>query len=100
LTARLDAARAALHSRATGEDGGLGVAPDSSIRVAVDGYEVVTYSYGDLDREALFLLNAGSCLPCNCLRNPLLRLVEAGYRVVNPLAYVASLTTFFAEQRG
>jgi hypothetical protein len=100
LTARLDAARAALHSRATGEDGGLGVAPDSSIRVAVDGCEVVTYSYGDHDREALFLLNGGPGLPYDCLRDPLLRMVEAGYRLVNPSAYFASLTAFLAEQRG
>jgi proline iminopeptidase len=60
----------------------LGVAPDSSIRVAVDGYEVVTYSYGDLNRETLFLLNGGPGLPCNYLRDPLLRMVDAGYRVV------------------
>jgi proline iminopeptidase len=58
------------------------LAPDSSIRVKVDGYEVVTYSYGDSHREALFLLNGGPGLPCDYLRDPLLRMVDAGYRVV------------------
>ena len=56
--------------------------PDSSTRVRVDGYEVVTYSYGDSRSEVLFLLNGGPGLPCDYLREPLLRLVAAGYRVV------------------
>jgi len=55
--------------------------PDQTRRVAVDGHEVVTYSYGTGD-EVLFLLNGGPGLPCNYLRDPLLPLVGAGYRVV------------------
>jgi hypothetical protein len=77
----------------------LGVAPDSSIRVAVGGYEVVTYSYGDLDREVWFLLNRGPALLRHYLRDPLLRRNETGCRVVNPPAYFASLPPL-AEQRG
>jgi len=56
--------------------------PKSSARVRVDGHEVVTYSYGDSHREVLFLLNGGPGLPCDYLREPMLRMVEAGYRVV------------------
>lgn len=55
--------------------------PDQSIRVKVDGHEVVTYSYGKGD-EVLFLLNGGPGLPCDYLRDPLIPLAEAGYRVV------------------
>jgi proline iminopeptidase len=58
------------------------VKPDSSTRVKVDGHEVVTYSYGDANPEVLFLLNGGPGLPCDYLREPLLRMVKAGYRVV------------------
>jgi proline iminopeptidase len=47
----------------------------------VSGHEVVTYSYG-AGEEVLFLLNGGPGLPCNYLRDPMLRMVEAGYRVV------------------
>ena len=32
--------------------------------------------------EVLFLLNGGPGLPCNYLREPLLRMVDEGYRVV------------------
>jgi proline iminopeptidase len=56
--------------------------PDSSTRVKVDGHEVVTYSYGDAHPEVLFLLNGGPGLPCDYLREPLLRMVKEGYRVV------------------
>jgi proline iminopeptidase len=56
--------------------------PDSSTRVKVDGYEVVTYSYGDANPEVLFLLNGGPGLPCDYLRDPMLRMVREGYRVV------------------
>jgi len=49
--------------------------------VNVDGYKVVTYSYGAGD-EVLFLLNGGPGIPCDYLRDPLLPLVDAGYRVV------------------
>lgn len=55
--------------------------PDESRRVRVDGGEVVTYSYGSGD-EVLFLLNGGPGLPCNYLRDPMLRMVDQGYRVV------------------
>src|SRR5262249_10152565 len=50
--------------------------------VRVDGYEVVTYSYGDSLKETLFLLNGGPGLPCDYLREPLLAMVDAGFRVV------------------
>ncbi|WP_119462237.1 proline iminopeptidase-family hydrolase [Rhodospirillaceae bacterium SYSU D60014] len=55
--------------------------PDASRRVRVDGYEVVTYSYGEGD-EVVFLLNGGPGLPSTYLREPMLRLLEHGYRVV------------------
>jgi proline iminopeptidase len=44
-------------------------------------YRVKTYSYGERG-DVLFLLNGGPGLPCDYLREPLLRMVEAGYRVV------------------
>src|SRR5882724_2140097 len=50
-------------------------------KVNIDRYKVVTYSYGEGD-EVLFLLNGGPGLPCNYLRDPLLRMVDEGYRVV------------------
>ena len=56
--------------------------PDSSTKVRVDGHEVVTYSYGDGHAEVLFLLNGGPGLACDYLREPLLRMVGEGYRVV------------------
>ena len=40
-------------------------------RVKVDGYSVVTYSYGAAI-EVLFLLNGGPGLPCDYLREPLI----------------------------
>jgi proline iminopeptidase len=55
--------------------------PDDSRRVKVDGHEVVTYSYGTGD-EVLFLLNGGPGIPCDYLRDPLIPLADAGYRVV------------------
>lgn len=55
--------------------------PDRSQRVEIDGHEVVTYEYGQGD-EVLFLLNGGPGLPCNYLRDPLVRMVDEGYRVV------------------
>ena len=55
--------------------------PDHSRRIKVDDYEVVTYEYGD-GEEVLFLLNGGPGLPCNYLRDPLLRMVSDGLRVV------------------
>ena len=49
--------------------------------VEVDGYRVVTYSYGSGD-NILFLLNGGPGLPCNYLRDPHIPLVDEGYRIV------------------
>lgn len=49
--------------------------------VRIGRHNVVTYSYGDSD-ETLFLLNGGPGIPCNYLRDPLLPMVDAGYRVV------------------
>jgi len=55
--------------------------PDRQQRIKIDGYEVVTYEYGQ-GKEVLFLLNGGPGLPCNYLRDPLVRMVGDGYRVV------------------
>ena len=60
----------------------MSASPASSTRVRVDGHEVVTCSYGDSHQEVLFLLNGGPGLPCDYLREPMLCMVEAGYRVV------------------
>jgi len=57
------------------------IEPDELCRVPVDGYEVVTYSYGSGD-NILFLLNGGPGLPCDYLRDPHIFLAEEGYRVV------------------
>jgi proline iminopeptidase len=50
-------------------------------KVDIGRHRVVTYSYGDSD-EILFLLNGGPGIPCDYLRDPLLPLAEAGYRIV------------------
>ncbi len=50
-------------------------------RVKIGRYSVVTYSYG-AGEEVVFLLNGGPGLPCNYLREPMLRLLDEGYRVV------------------
>jgi proline iminopeptidase len=50
-------------------------------RVRIGEHTVVTYSYG-AGSEVLFLLNGGPGLPCDYLRDPMLRMVDAGYRVV------------------
>jgi proline iminopeptidase len=55
--------------------------PNDIRRVDVDGYEVVTYSYGS-GENILFLLNGGPGLPCDYLRDPHIFLAEEGYRVV------------------
>ncbi|HIM69515.1 MAG TPA: alpha/beta fold hydrolase [Gammaproteobacteria bacterium] len=55
--------------------------PDEILRVAVDGFEVVTYSYGS-GENILFLLNGGPGLPCDYLRDPHIFLAGEGYRVV------------------
>jgi proline iminopeptidase len=50
-------------------------------RVKMDGYSLVTYSYGKGD-DVLFLLNGGPGLPCDYLRDPLIALADRGFRVV------------------
>jgi proline iminopeptidase len=49
--------------------------------VRIGRHRVVTYSYGE-EGDVVFLLNGGPGLPCNYLREPMLRLLEHGYRVV------------------
>ncbi len=49
--------------------------------VKIGRYKVKTYSYGERG-DVLFLLNGGPGLPCDYLRDPLVCMVEAGYRVV------------------
>ena len=51
------------------------------VEVEVDGYKIVTYSYGRGD-NVLFLLNGGPGLPCDYLRDPHIPLVNEGYRIV------------------
>ncbi len=55
--------------------------PDETRTVTVDGYKIVTYSYGSGD-DILFLLNGGPGLPCDYLRDPHISLADEGYRVV------------------
>jgi proline iminopeptidase len=55
--------------------------PDDIRRVAVDGYEVVVYSFGT-GPEVLFCLNGGPGLPCDYLRDSHSVLADRGYRVV------------------
>jgi proline iminopeptidase len=50
-------------------------------RVRIGKHEVVTYHQGE-GEEVLFLLNGGPGLPCDYLREPLLRMVDAGYQVI------------------
>jgi proline iminopeptidase len=56
-------------------------APDETIRIAVDGHEVVAYSFG-AGKETLLLANGGPGLPCDYLREPHAQLADAGFRVV------------------
>ena len=51
------------------------------VEVQVDGYKVVTYSYGTGD-NGLLLLNGGPGLPCDYLRDPHIPLGNEGYRIV------------------
>ncbi len=55
--------------------------PDQQIEIEIDGHKVVTYSYGS-GEDVLFLLNGGPGLPCDYLRDPHLRLVDEGWRIV------------------
>jgi proline iminopeptidase len=54
--------------------------PDTR-KVKIGSHQVVTYSYGESD-EIVFLLNGGPGIACNYLRDPLLPLVDWGFRVV------------------
>jgi len=55
--------------------------PDERTVVEVDGYEVVTYSFGNGD-DVLLCLNGGPGLPCDYLREAHAVLADEGYRVV------------------
>ncbi len=55
--------------------------PDETIRVEVDGFEVVAYSFG-AGEEVLFCLNGGPGLPCDYVRDAHSWLADKGYRVV------------------
>jgi proline iminopeptidase len=55
--------------------------PDAIVRVDVAGHRVVTYSYGTSE-NVLLLLNGGPGIPCDYLREPMIRMVDAGYRVI------------------
>ena len=57
------------------------IKPDEVRRIEVDGYGIVTYSYGS-GENVLFLLNGGPGLPCDYLRDPHIFLAEEGYRIV------------------
>jgi proline iminopeptidase len=54
---------------------------DQVVEVAVDGYKVVTYSFGSGDQVVL-CVNGGPGLPCDYLREPHACLADHGYRVV------------------
>ena len=49
--------------------------------VLIGRYKIITYSYGLCD-DVFFLLNGGPGLPCDYLRDPLVAMVDKGYRVV------------------
>ena len=52
-----------------------------TIRIAVEGGEVVAYSFGAGD-ETLLITNGGPGLPCDYVREPHAHLADAGFRVV------------------
>lgn len=54
--------------------------PDAMERVAVEGGEVVTYSFGAGD-DVLLLVNGGPGLPCDYLRDGHSQLADKGWRV-------------------
>lgn len=54
---------------------------DERVVVKVDGYDVVTYSFGSGD-NVLLCLNGGPGLPCDYLRESHSCLADQGYRVV------------------
>ena len=55
--------------------------PDEIQNVTVDGYNIVTYSYGE-GSDVLLLLNGGPGLPCDYLRDSHIPLADEGFRVV------------------
>ncbi len=55
--------------------------PDAMAAMAVEGGEVMTYSFGTGD-EVLFLVNGGPGLPCDYLRDGHSHLADKGWRVV------------------
>ncbi|MDY0885331.1 proline iminopeptidase-family hydrolase [Dongia soli] len=57
------------------------MAPDAQVDVTIDGYRVVTYSFGK-GKETLFCLNGGPGLPCDYLREAHSCLIDDGFRVV------------------
>jgi len=57
------------------------MAPDERREVEVDGYKIVTYSFGAGD-ETVFCLNGGPGLPCDYLRDAHSCLKDHGFRVV------------------
>jgi proline iminopeptidase len=57
------------------------IASDERVEVEVDGFKVVTYSFGS-GNETVFCLNGGPGLPCDYLREAHSSLIDEGYRVV------------------
>jgi len=57
------------------------IEPDERRVVEVEGYKVVTYSFGSGD-DVVFCLNGGPGLPCDYLRDSHSCLIDHGYRVV------------------
>lgn len=55
--------------------------PDTQVDVTIDGYRVVTYSFGK-GKETLLCLNGGPGLPCDYLREAHSCMVDDGFRVV------------------
>ncbi len=60
---------------------GLDRQPDAMESIAVEGGNVMTYSFGEGD-EVLFLANGGPGLPCDYMRDSHSDLADQGYRVV------------------
>jgi proline iminopeptidase len=54
---------------------------DQVVEVEVDGYKVVTYSFGSGD-ETVLCVNGGPGIPCDYVREPNACLADHGYRVV------------------
>ncbi|MDS6632329.1 hypothetical protein QYS46_23075 [Klebsiella michiganensis] len=57
------------------------IAPDRCHNIAVEGYNVVAYQFGDGD-ETILCLNGGPGLPCDYLREAHACLKQHGYRVI------------------